>query len=181
MIGRRHRRPGPAAPIGVATALALATSGIARADRGAEPRPDPRYTAVALTAVGSSFTLGDRRAVNRAPPSAEVRLGLRPRRARWAVAEVGLGITVYPELVPHLGLGLRVHPLTDVAYARHLFVRLGGSGLVALDGFDLSVGGEAGIAVNRQRVIGWVGLGADRFVIHPRLLVQGRVGVGVTF
>ncbi len=174
---------GRRAVLGLGGAFALVTTGAAqpRADQPAPPSGGPTLEVVVVTAIGQSFTLGPRRTANGAPPNAEVRVGWRPRRARWAVAELGLGATVFPELVPTLGLGLRLHPLVDRAYVRHLFARVGASALIVVDGFDLAVGGEAGVAIARQRVVGWIGLGADRFVIQPRLVVQGRVGVGVTF
>jgi hypothetical protein len=78
-------------------------------------------------------------------------------------------------------MDLRAHPFAGVAGARHLFVRGGVLGLVALDGFDLAVAGETGAAVTGGRLIGWASLGADRFLIGPRLVVLARLGVGVTF
>jgi hypothetical protein len=166
-----------AAAIVLATA---ATIGQARAEPP-DPRPRPELSAVVVAGFGRSYSLGDGRVANLAPPTAEVRLGLRRACAPWAVPEVALGLIAFPETVPALGLGLRVHPFTSVPFARHSFVRGGVAGLVALDGFDLAVVVESGVAVTHQRVVGWLGIGADRFLVDPRVVAQLRVGVGVTF
>lgn len=161
-------------------ALVAAMGGAARAETPPPP-PDPELSLVVLAGFGRSFALGERRVANLAPPSSEVRLGLRRGCAPWAVFEVALGGVVFPELVPTVGLGLRLHPLGRVPVARHGFVRAGVTALGSIDGFDLAVAGEAGVAITRQRLIGWLGVGGDRYLVAPRLVVQVRVGVGVIF
>lgn len=146
----------------------------------AEPSPDP-YAAIVLAATGQSFSLGARRVANQAAPGAELRLAYRPWCARWSVPDLALGVIVFPEVVPTLGLGYRVHPFMSTPAARHVFVRVGTFGLVSIDGFDLAVSGELGAAVTKHRLIGWFGVGVDRYLIQPRVAAQVRLGVGLTF
>jgi hypothetical protein len=166
-----------------AMVIVVASAGARAAAAEPEPAATPASTrsAVVLATVGRSFPLGARRVANLAPPGAELRVGLRLRRAPWAVPEVGLGFIVFPELVPTVSVGLRAHPLAGRAYLRHLFARAGATALAVTDGFDVALGGEAGVAISRARVIGWAGLGAERFLVNARVAAQLRLGVGVTF
>ncbi len=162
--------------VAIAVLVSLGSSSSALA----EPSPDP-YAAIVLAATGRSFSLGERRVANQAPPGAEIRLAYRPWCARWSVPDLTLGVIVFPEVVPTLGVGYRVHPFMSTPAARHLFARVGAVGLVSIEGFDLAVTGEVGAAVTKHRLIGWLGLGADRYLLHPRVAVQVRLGVGLTF
>lgn len=140
-----------------------------------------RYGLVFLTAQGVSFSLGRRRVINTAPPIAELRLARRVTRAPWLVPEVGLGLVVFPEAVPFVGLGLRAHPLHSVPVVRHLFARGGVQALTVVDGFDLALGAELGAAIERGRLVGLIATGADRALVGPRLMLLARLGVGFTF
>jgi hypothetical protein len=149
----------------------------AAAPASAEP---PRRSVVVLAATGVSLTLGDHRVVNNAPPSGELRLGWRTRHRLRVTPEAVVAGFVYPELVGAVGVGVRLNPLPATAGLRHLFVR-GAVQVLAARGSDVAPGVETGAAVEGGRLIAWLGLGADRFLVHPRLVVQARLGVGVWF
>lgn len=163
-----------------ATAL-LAIAAHPREARGEPDAENDRNGVVVLTAQGASFSLGQRRVVNAAPPMVELRGTRRLLSAPWLVPDASLGLLVFPEAVPFVGLGLRAHPLARVSIARHLFARVATQALAVVDGFDLALGGELGAAVERGRLIGHVGVSADRYLVGPRLLLLARLGVGVTF
>jgi hypothetical protein len=167
--------------LAAAILLAVLTSPAVRAEPAdSGPAASDRNGALVLTAQGASFSLGQRRVLNLAPPSAELRL-FRRSSLRWLVPEASLALVVFPEPVPVLGVAARVHPLAGVSYARHLYARGGVQVLAVVDGFDLAIGGEIGAALEHARLVGLVGLSADRTLVGPRLLVLGHLGVGVTF
>ena len=156
-------------------AVAAALIGMGAAGQlGATPKTD----VVVLAGTGRSFALGDRRVANLAPPSSELRVGfhVRPR----LIVEGGLGLTAYPELVPSALVGLRVHPIVTGA-GRHLFLRGGATTVLAVSGFDLALTSELGGVMRWQRLLGWLSVGGDRWILGPRMSVLARIGVGAEY
>lgn len=159
-------------------AVASMTLGSATRVR-AEPHP-PEHSVTVLSSTGMSFALGDRRAANLAPPSVELRLARAmgwPRRVSFDVNLVGYA---YPETVVAAGVGVRVHPLSNLPVGDIWYVRAATHALLAR-GSDLALSAESGLALEHARLLGWLGVGVDRFLLHPRAVVQVKVGFGVAF
>ncbi len=165
------------AAVAVATVLGVLGAGVTRTH--AEPDP-PARSLVVLSSAGQSFALGGRRAANVAPPSIEARLAWTTSWPRRLTIDGSLIGYAYPETVVAAGVGARVHPLADVRAARAWYVRAATQTLLAR-GTDVAISAESGAALEHARLIAWLGAGVDRFLVHPRAVVQIKVGFGVTF
>jgi len=131
--------------------------------------------------VGLSRSL-DPPARNFGAPVAELRWGYRlsPRLE----PDAGAALIAFPEAVPELRVGIRVHPFGGSALpvAGGLFVRPGLHALLAGgEGFEWGIGGEVGYLAEGRRLIGYAAVASTRVFRHPRVHLEARLGVGFRF
>lgn len=142
--------------------------------------PSTVEVTVLTNPAGISFSL-EPKAPNLAPPMLELRAG-HPLRA-WLVPELGVALLVYPEYVGELRIGARLSPwstATNQAVAG-LYVRPGASALLSLSGFDAGPSLELGEILRHDRLHAIIAIGSTYALLHPRWVLELRVGVGATF
>ena len=144
---------------------------------------DEQHSVVAIASVGKSLST-ERRVDNLAPPWVELRYAYEPTSQPLVRLTAGLAVIVFPEHIPELRIGARVHPLQPVTrapVARDLFVAASLQTLLSIDGFDVAPHLEVGVCAEASRLVGFAAIGVSRYLRGPRLVTEARIGVGFTF